>query len=43
MVFKFPIRRKMAEIHEVIEQLPQGYQTPLGEHGKLRNTCKRLT
>jgi len=24
---------KMAEIHEVIEALPQGYQTPLGEHG----------
>ena len=24
---------KMAEIHDVIEQLPQGYQTPLGEHG----------
>lgn len=24
---------RMAEIHEVIEQLPQGYQTPLGEHG----------
>jgi len=24
---------KMAEIHEVIEGLPQGYQTPLGEHG----------
>jgi subfamily B ATP-binding cassette protein HlyB/CyaB len=24
---------RMAEIHEVIEQLPEGYQTPLGEHG----------
>jgi len=24
---------RMAEIHEVIERLPQGYQTPLGEHG----------
>ena len=24
---------KMAEIHEVIEQLPQGYQTIIGEHG----------
>jgi subfamily B ATP-binding cassette protein HlyB/CyaB len=24
---------RMAEIHEVIEQMPQGYQTPLGEHG----------
>jgi subfamily B ATP-binding cassette protein HlyB/CyaB len=24
---------KAAEIHEVIEKLPQGYQTPLGEHG----------
>ena len=24
---------RMAEIHEVIEQLPQGYQTWLGEHG----------
>ena len=24
---------KAAEIHEVIERLPQGYQTPLGEHG----------
>jgi ATP-binding cassette, subfamily B, bacterial HlyB/CyaB len=24
---------KMAEIHGVIEGLPQGYQTPLGEHG----------
>jgi subfamily B ATP-binding cassette protein HlyB/CyaB len=24
---------RMAEIHEVIEQLPQGYQTPLGEQG----------
>lgn len=24
---------KMAEIHEVIEQLPQGYQTAIGEHG----------
>ena len=24
---------KMAEIHEVIEKLPNGYQTPLGEHG----------
>jgi subfamily B ATP-binding cassette protein HlyB/CyaB len=23
----------MAEIHDVIEALPQGYQTPLGEHG----------
>jgi subfamily B ATP-binding cassette protein HlyB/CyaB len=24
---------RMAEIHPVIETLPQGYQTPLGEHG----------
>jgi subfamily B ATP-binding cassette protein HlyB/CyaB len=24
---------RLAEIHEVIERLPQGYQTPLGEHG----------
>ncbi len=24
---------RMAEIHDVIEQLPQGYQTPLGEQG----------
>ena len=24
---------KLAEIHEVIEQLPQGYQTVIGEHG----------
>jgi len=24
---------KMAEIHETIEQLPEGYQTPIGEHG----------
>lgn len=24
---------RMAEVHEVIEALPQGYQTPLGEHG----------
>ena len=24
---------KLAEIHAVIEQLPQGYQTPIGEHG----------
>jgi ATP-binding cassette, subfamily B, bacterial HlyB/CyaB len=24
---------RMAEIHEFIESLPQGYQTPLGEHG----------
>ncbi len=24
---------RMAEIHDTIEQLPQGYQTPLGEHG----------
>jgi subfamily B ATP-binding cassette protein HlyB/CyaB len=24
---------KMAEIHHVIEQLPQGYQTPVGENG----------
>jgi subfamily B ATP-binding cassette protein HlyB/CyaB len=24
---------RMAEIHEFIETLPQGYQTPLGEHG----------
>jgi len=24
---------RMAEIHEVIEQLPQGYQTGIGEHG----------
>lgn len=24
---------RMAEIHDVIETLPQGYQTPLGEHG----------
>ncbi|MDP2694888.1 MAG: peptidase domain-containing ABC transporter [Gallionella sp.] len=24
---------KMAEIHAVIEQLPQGYQTPVGENG----------
>jgi subfamily B ATP-binding cassette protein HlyB/CyaB len=24
---------KLAEIHDTIEQLPQGYQTPVGEHG----------
>jgi len=24
---------KMAEIHDVIEQLPEGYQTQIGEHG----------
>lgn len=24
---------KLAEIHDAIEQLPQGYQTPVGEHG----------
>ena len=24
---------RAAEIHDVIEKLPQGYQTPLGEHG----------
>ena len=24
---------KMAEIHEVIEKMPQGYQTHIGEHG----------
>jgi subfamily B ATP-binding cassette protein HlyB/CyaB len=24
---------RLAEVHEVIEQLPQGYQTPIGEHG----------
>jgi subfamily B ATP-binding cassette protein HlyB/CyaB len=24
---------RMAEIHEVVEALPRGYQTPLGEHG----------
>jgi ATP-binding cassette, subfamily B, bacterial HlyB/CyaB len=24
---------RMAEIHDTIERLPQGYQTPLGEHG----------
>jgi len=24
---------KLAEIHDVIEQLPQGYQTEIGEHG----------
>jgi ATP-binding cassette, subfamily B, bacterial HlyB/CyaB len=24
---------KLAEIHGVIEQLPEGYQTPIGEHG----------
>ena len=24
---------KMAEIHDTIEKLPNGYQTPLGEHG----------
>lgn len=24
---------RMAEIHKTIEQLPQGYQTPVGEHG----------
>jgi subfamily B ATP-binding cassette protein HlyB/CyaB len=24
---------KLAEIHEVVESLPQGYQTPVGEHG----------
>ena len=24
---------RMAEMHDVIEALPQGYQTPLGEHG----------
>jgi len=24
---------KLAEIHETIEKLPEGYQTPLGEHG----------
>jgi len=23
----------MAEVHEVVEALPQGYATPLGEHG----------
>ena len=23
----------MAEIHDTIEQLPEGYQTPIGEHG----------
>ena len=23
----------MAEIHDTIEQLPQGYQTEIGEHG----------
>ena len=24
---------KVAEIHDVIEKLPQGYQTEIGEHG----------
>jgi ATP-binding cassette, subfamily B, bacterial HlyB/CyaB len=24
---------KAAEIHDVVEKLPHGYQTPLGEHG----------
>ena len=24
---------KLAEIHDVIEKLPQGYQSPIGEHG----------
>ena len=24
---------RMAEVHEVVEALPQGYATPLGEHG----------
>lgn len=24
---------QLAEIHQAIEQLPQGYQTPIGEHG----------
>ena len=24
---------KLAEIHQTIEQLPQGYQTEIGEHG----------
>ena len=24
---------KLAEIHDTIEQLPEGYQTPIGEHG----------
>jgi ATP-binding cassette, subfamily B, bacterial HlyB/CyaB len=24
---------RQAEIHDVIEKLPQGYQTPIGEHG----------
>ena len=24
---------KLAEIHETIERLPEGYQTPIGEHG----------
>ena len=24
---------RMAEIHEVIEKMPQGYQTRIGEHG----------
>lgn len=24
---------RMAEIHDVIEKLPQGYQTEIGEHG----------
>jgi subfamily B ATP-binding cassette protein HlyB/CyaB len=24
---------KMAELHDTIERLPQGYQTPIGEHG----------
>ncbi len=30
---------KLAEIHETVEQLPKGYQTPVGEHGAGFSGC----
>ena len=29
----YTLGEHMAEIHDTIEKLPKGYQTPLGEHG----------
>jgi subfamily B ATP-binding cassette protein HlyB/CyaB len=33
MIARPPLWCKLAEIHETIEKLPEGYQTQIGEHG----------